>query len=137
MTAAVARMTVTCQTIRKPLSLIAALIVTPVALAFASDAVPVQRPSPVTAADLIELLDSGQIAQGTSDSLLRSENNGLQRTDNGRYSVFYREGMDVTDSISLISKDGAFIYATYGSCSESKTYFRSNVEYFRYLITAN
>ena len=90
-----------------------------------------------TADRLVALLEAGEISEGESDAIFRGENSGLQHTRNGRYSVFYMPGMNVsTDSISLISRDGALIYANYGSCSDSKTYFRSNTAYFQYLLSA-
>ena len=90
-----------------------------------------------TASRLVELLETGQIAEGIPDTAFRNEGSGLQHTESGRYSVFYFAGMDVTDSVSIISKDGVLIYANLNSCSDSKTYFRSTAEYFRYLHSAN
>ena len=91
--------------------------------------------SPFTASQMLTLLESKQIFEGMSDAVLRAESSGLQHKENGRYSVFHIEGMDVTDSITLISKDGALFYANFGSCSDSKTFFRSSTEYFRYLLS--
>ena len=103
-------------------------------------ALPVLAESPgdaFTASRLVELLETGQIAEGMNDTAFRNEGSGLQHTESGRYSAFYLAGMDVTDSVSIISKDGVLIYANLNSCSDSKTYFRSTAEYFRYLHSAN
>lgn len=90
--------------------------------------------STLDSARLFELLESREISQGGSDAQLRDPASGMQVQTHGDYAVFTMSGLDATDRISLISKDGAFIYANYASCSESQTFFRSRAEYLRYLL---
>lgn len=86
-----------------------------------------------SAAGIVELLETGVIVAGASDRIFQQVDEELVTNRNGGYEVFHVQGLDVTDYILLLSKDGKFFYAHYASCSESKTYFRKNTEYLQYL----
>ena len=86
-----------------------------------------------SAAGIVELLETGVIVAGASDRIFQQVDEELVTTRHRGYEVFHVQGLDVTDYILLLSKDGKFFYAHYASCSESKTYFRNNTEYLQYL----
>ena len=86
------------------------------------------------AANIMGMLEFGVIKQETGDHIFKGDESRLTITRTGNYAVFSIEGLDATDSISLISRGGKFFYAHYGSCSESKTFFNHRPEYVRYLL---
>ena len=121
----------------KPLTVTLALI--PGILGFSGSQILAASPPTETpgarysVAGIVDLLESGAIVAGASDRIFQQVDEKLVTTRVAGYEVFHVQGLDVTDYILLLSKDGKFFYAHYASCSESKTYFKKNSEYLQYL----
>lgn len=103
---------------------------TSTSLAIAQDATP-----PISATDLLALLQSSEIGVGENDAWLSAGHPDMTIIRDGDYAIYSFPGLDATtDRISLMSHDGRLFYAHYESCSDSETFFKDRTRYLRYLL---
>lgn len=86
-----------------------------------------------TAKKIISMLETDEIASGTSDKILVGEEYGISVSSVGNYKLFSIQGLDVADNITLISEGGRFFYAHYGSCSKNINFFKVPEMYSSYV----